>query len=330
MSDLLERFLRYVKVESTAVEVTTDYPSSPGQLEMGRMLAEELTAIGAQNVSQDEFGIVMATVPGNVDGAPTIAWFAHVDTAPDYTAKNVNPIVLKNYDGKDIVLRGDKTKMIREANTPELPALKGKTLITTDGTTLLGADDKAGVAVIMTAAARLLENPGIPHGPIRVVFTCDEEVGRGTSKLDLAKINATCGYTLDGDSAGKIENETFSADGAVVTFTGVNIHPGLATGKMINALRAAGTFLGQLPHDASPEKTSAMQGFIHPYLFEGNVEKATVRFILRSFSTQELKSQAETLRGIAEQVRKQFSGIKIEVDVKEQYRNMREYLEKEP
>ena len=253
MDTLLDRFCRYVKVETTAVEQTDAYPSSAGQLELGKMLTEELHALGLADVSMSEHGIVMATVPATVDGAPTIAWLAHLDTSPEASGKNVQPIVHENYDGRDIVLPGGgeaalrSSRVIRVDETEELAGLKGKTLITTDGTTLLGADDKAGVAVVVTAAARLMSQRELKHGPVRIVFTCDEEVGRGTDKLDLAKIDATCAYTLDGEAQGSIENETFSADLAMVTITGRNIHPGLATGKMINAIRLAGLFVSRLP-----------------------------------------------------------------------------------
>ena len=330
MDELLARFCRYVKIESTAVEQTDAYPSSAGQIEMGRLLADELRALGLIHVEHDHNGIVWATVPGTVDTAPTIAWFAHVDTAPDYTAKGVKPIVHERYDGRDITLPGDPTKVIRVADSPQLRELKGKTLITTDGTTLLGADDKAGVAVIMTAAAELMADRSRRYGPIRIVFTCDEEVGRGVNKVELNKIDSICGYTLDGEAAGLIENETFSADGAVVTFTGVNIHPGLATGRMINALRAAGHFLAMLPAELSPEKTSERQPFIHPYITEGNVSEAKVRLILRSFETADLERQAALLRDLAARVHERVPGVRAHVEVKQQYRNMREYLSKEP
>lgn len=330
MSTLLERFCRYVQVETTAVEQTTDYPSSKGQLELGRILAEELRAMGLKDVEHDAHGLVWATVPGNVPGAPTIAWLAHVDTSPDYTAAKVKPIVHKNYAGDDIALPGDPTKVIRVSETPHLASYRGKTLITTDGTTLLGADDKAGVAVIMTAVAALLADRARQHAPIRIIFTCDEEVGRGVNKIELSKIGAVCAYTLDGEAHGLIENETFSADGAVVTFRGVNIHPGLATGRMVNALRAAGLFLSRLPRDLAPETTSDRGGFIHPYGIEGGVGEAKLRLILRSFETLALGAHASLLQRIAQQVEAEMPGCKVSVEVKTQYRNMREYLAKEP
>lgn len=331
MDTLLDRFIRYVKVETTAVEETKDYPSSPGQLDLGRILADELKALKLENVSMDEHGIVMGTIPGNVPGAPTISWLSHMDTSPEFTAKNVKPIIHKNYDGKDIQLPGDPTRVIRVDETEGMAALKGKTLITTDGTTLLGADDKAGLAAIMTASAHLMAHPEIKHGPIRIVFTCDEEVGRGTDKLDLAKIGATVAYTLDGDGEAGLENETWSADVAIVTITGKNIHPGYAKGRMINAIRLAAQFVERLPwHRLAPETTEGRDGFMHPYIIEGGVPETKVRVLLRSFVTAELAEQAKVLQSAADTIMAEHPGARINIEVKEQYRNMIEYLEKDP
>ncbi len=331
MDSLLDRFCRYVKVETTAVEETENYPSCPGVLELGRMLADEMRALKLEGISQDEAGIVMGTIPGNVAGAPTIAWLAHQDTSPEASGKDVKPNIIRNYDGRDITLPGDSSKVIRVADTPELAELKGKTLITSDGTTLLGADDKAGIAVIMTAAAHLMAHPEIQHGPIRVVFTSDEEVGRGVDKVDIKKIDATCAYTLDGSGSGELENETFSADLATVTITGYNIHPGLATGRMINAIRLAGEFLSRMPWQRlAPETTAGRDGFLHPYVIEGGVPEVKLRILLRSFETAELAGQAEILRQIAATVRAEHPRACIDVDVKRQYRNMKEHLDKEP
>ncbi len=331
MDILLDRFLRYVKVETTAVEQTDKYPSSTGQLELGKTLAAELAALGIKDAGVDEHGIVMGTVPATVEGAPTIAWISHMDTSPEFTAKNVKPVVHRNWNGKDIVLSGDPSKVICVAETKGLAELSGKTLITTDGTTLLGADDKAGVAVIMTAAAHLLSHPEIRRGAIRIVFTCDEEVGRGVDKLDLKKIDAVCGYTLDGESIGELDNETFSADLAVVTITGRNIHPGLATGKMVNAIRLAGVFLSRMPWQRlAPETTANRDGFLHPYVIEGGVHEVKVRILLRSFVTAELADHAVVLRRVADSILVEHPQAKINIEVKKQYRNMREALENEP
>ena len=331
MDTLLNRFCRYVKIETTSVEETDKYPSSEGQRELGRMLVEELQSLGLIDVSVDKYGIVMGTIPATAKTAPTIAWLAHMDTSPEASGKNVKPQIVKNYNGKDLVLPGDKSKVISVAETKGLAELKGKTIITADGTTLLGADDKAGVAVIMTAAAHLLANPGIKHGPIRVVFTCDEEVGRGCDKVDIKKINATCAYTLDGEAEAGLENETFSADLATVTITGKNIHPGFAKGVMINAIRLAGVFLTRMPWQRlSPEMTADRDGFLHPYVLEGGVPEAKIRILLRSFDTAELKDQAKILKNIAATIMAEFPGAKVDVKVNKQYRNMVEHLKKEP
>jgi len=328
---LLDRFCRYVKVETTSVEDTDKYPSSPGQLELARMLADELRALKVQDVSVSEYGIVMGTIPGNVTGAPTIAWLAHQDTSPEASGKDVKPLIHKNYDGQDIPLPGDPSKVIRVDETTGLAELKGKTIITSDGTTLLGADDKSGIAVIMTAAAELLSQPNLKHGPIRIVFTGDEEVGRGTDKADHNKINATCAYTLDGESAGELENETFSADLATVVITGVNIHPGLATGRMVNAIRLAGQFLSRLPwHRLAPETTGKRDGFLHPYVIEGGVPAVKIKILLRSFVTAELADEAKIVQNIAATLAAEHPKAKIDVNVTKQYRNMLEHLEKEP
>lgn len=331
MKSLLDRFCRYVKVDTTAVEDTKSYPSCPGQFDLGKILAEELRALKLDSVSVDEHGIVMGTIPGNVPGAVTIAWLSHMDTSPEAAGKDVKPIIRENYDGKDIALPGDPSKVIRVAETKELAGLKGKTIITSDGTTLLGADDKAGIAVIMTAAEGLMANQDLKHGPIRVVFTCDEEVGRGTDKVDLKKIDATVAYTLDGESEGDLENETFSADLAVVTITGYNIHPGLATGKMINAIRLAGLFVSRMPWQRlAPETTAKRDGFLHPYVIDGGVDQVKIRILLRSFVTAELAQQAEILKNVAASVLAEHPKAKIDIDVKKQYRNMIEALKKEP
>jgi tripeptide aminopeptidase len=331
MDTLLDRFCRYVKVETTSVEDTDKYPSSPGQLELARLLADELRALKVQDVSVSEAGVVMGTVPGNVPGAPTIAWLAHQDTSPEASGKNVKPNIIKDYDGKDITLPGDKSKVIRVDETTGLAELRGKTIITSDGTTLLGADDKSGVAVIVTAAAELLSKPNLKHGPIRIVFTGDEEVGRGTDKVDIKQINAACAYTLDGESAGELENETFSADLATVIITGVNIHPGLATGRMVNAIRLAGQFLTRLPwHRLAPETTCKRDGFLHPYVIEGGVPEVKIKILLRSFVTADLAEEAKIVHNIAATLAAEHPKAKIDVNVTKQYRNMIEHLETEP
>lgn len=328
---LLDRFCRYVRVHTEAVEGAPTYPSSAGQLELGRMLLGELREIGLSDAGQSEFGIVTATIPATVPGKPTTAWIAHVDTSPETTGKNVKPTVHQNYDGKDVVLPGDPSKVIRVSDSPDLLACVGKTLITSDGTTLLGADNKAGLAVIMEAAAYLAKHPEVPHGPIRVVFTCDEEIGHGVDHVDPKEIGAVVGYTLDGMAQGEIEAETFSADKAHVTVRGVNIHPSIARGRMVNAIRLAGLFLDRLPRTTlTPESTEGRQGFIHPYRIDGGVAETHIHCLLRDFVTARLGEQAELLRVIARTIEAEYPGAKIEVKVEAQYRNMADGLRAEP
>jgi tripeptide aminopeptidase len=327
---LLDRFCRYVKVETTSDENVQEYPSSPGQLVLGKMLVEELRALNLIDVNQDENGQVMATIPGNVAGAPTIAWLAHLDTSPEVSGKDVKPIIHRNYDGREIVLPGDPSKIIRPEETTELADLVGKTLITSDGTTLLGADDKAGVAAIMTAADQLMSDPSLEHGPIRILFTVDEEIARGTDKVDVESVGAVCAYTLDAEGQGEIENETFSADKAEVTITGINIHPGWAKNKMVNAVRLAAEFLVLLPKDMAPETTEGREQFIHPDVMSGNVSEVKIRMILRSFETADLAVQAELLRHAAKTVMEANPRAEIKVDIEKQYRNMLEDLAREP
>jgi tripeptide aminopeptidase len=332
MNTLLDRFCRYARIYTQADEASKTYPSTPGQLELGRLLAEELRGLGLRDAAQDENGIVLATIPATVRHAtPAIAWIAHVDTSPETSGRNVNPIVHADYDGRDIVLPGDPSKVLRTADNPDLAALKGKTIITTDGTTLLGGDDKAGVAVIMEAAAQLLARPEIPHGPIRVCFTCDEEIGHGVDHLDLKKLDAVVGYTLDGKGTGEIDNETFSADLAVVTIRGTNIHPALAKGRMVNAIRLAGLFLERLPRlTQAPEATEGREGFLHPYRIEGGVAEVTLRVLLRDFDTPKLAERAEVLRTVARTLTAEYPSASVEVNVTPQYRNMADGLAKEP
>lgn len=332
MSALLDRFLRYVRIDTQADDRTTAYPSSPGQLVLGQLLRDELRALGLADARQDEHGLVFATVPGNVPGAPTIAFNAHVDTNPENSGKDVNPQVIRNYAGGDITLPKDTTKVIRVADNPELTALVGKTIITTDGTTLLGADDKAGLAVIMEAVRTLVENPSIPHGPVAVVFTCDEEIGRGVLHLEPAMLGgAVAAYTLDGAGTAEIEDETFSADAATVTITGVNIHPSIAKGRMTNAVRLAGMFLDRLPkRRMSPETTAGREGFLHPLTIEGGVGEVKIGFLLRDFDTPQLAVQADLLRELARQVEREYPEARVKVDVRKQYRNMRDGIAKEP
>jgi tripeptide aminopeptidase len=328
---LLERFLRYVRIDTKADEKSSTYPSSPGQLVLGAMLRDELLALGLTDAVQNEHGLVFATVPGNVPGAPTVAFNAHVDTNPENSGKDVNPQVIRNYAGGDITLPKDPSKVIRVSENPELNGLIGGTIVTTDGTTLLGADDKAGLAVIVETARTLVENPAIPHGPVRIVFTCDEEIGFGVKHLEPAQIGAVVAYTLDGMGSGEIEAETFSADAATVTITGVNIHPSIGKGRMVNAVRLAAMFIDRLPkRRMSPETTDGRDGFLHPLTIEGGTGQVKIGFLLRDFDTAQLAVQAELLREIGRQVERDYPEAQVRVDVRKQYRNMRDGIAKYP
>ena len=331
MQTLLDRFIRYVKIDTKADENATAYPSSPGQLVLGKMLRDELLALGLTDARQDEHGLVFATIPGNVPGAPTIAFNAHIDTNPENSGKDVNPQFIRNYAGGDITLPKDPSKVIRVAENPDLKDVIGKTVITTDGTTLLGADDKAGLSVIMEMARTLMENPSIPHGPVKIVFTCDEEIGKGVLHLEPSQLGAVAAYTLDGAATAEIEDETFSADAAKVTIKGVNIHPSIAKGRMTNAIRLAGMFLDRLPKRLlSPETTDGRQGFIHPLTIDGGVAEVKINFILRDFDTAQLAVEADILREVGRQIEREYPEAKVLVETRKQYRNMKDGISKEP
>jgi tripeptide aminopeptidase len=333
---LLGRFLRYVQIDTTANENAASYPSSPGQLVLGKLLADELREMGLKDVEHDQHGLVWATVPASVkppgdQPLAVVAFNAHVDTSPETTGTNVKPHVIRNYAGGDIPLAGDATKVIRVADNPELTTLIGKTLITTDGTTLLGADDKAGVAVIMELAHTLIEHPQIPHGPVRLLFTCDEEIGHGIDHVDLGKLGATVCYTLDGQGAGEIDTETFSADLATLNVRGVNIHPSIGKGRMVNAVRAAAALVNRLPRaELSPETTDGREGFLHPYTIEGGVAAVKIKILLRDFEAAELTAKADLLRKKAAEVMAEIPGCQIDVHITRQYRNMKGGLVQEP
>ena len=332
MESVLERFLRYVKIDTQSDEDSSTYPSTARQLELCRMLAEECRMLNLDGVEMSEFGIVTATVPANVSHhAPAIAWLAHVDTSPEFSGRDVRPVLHKNYDGRDIVLPGDSSRVIRVEDNPALKSLAGGTVVTTDGTTLLGADDKAGIAVIMAAAEYLLDHPEISRGPIRICFTCDEEIGLGVEKVDVSKLDAVCGYTLDGEGQGRIDCETFSADGAVISVDGINTHPSEGQGAMVNAIRILSKFLAALPTDRlCPEVTSGRQGFIHPYDVNGGVASASAKLILRDFETDRLVEYASHLESIADDLRREYPRAQIRVDVRKQYRNLGDGLQSEP
>ena len=298
---------------------------------MARLLRDELLAMGYADARMTDFGIVHATIPATVDGVPVVALNSHVDTSPEFSGKNVRPQVIRDYPGGDIVLPADPSRVITVADSPELAALVGKTIITTDGTTLLGGDDKAGVAVIMEVARLLAADPTIPHGVVKIVFTCDEEIGKGVLHLDPSDLGADVAYTLDGAGTGEVEGETFSADKATVTIRGVNIHPALAKGKMTNAVRLAGMFLDRLPTRVlAPEVTDGRDGFLHPYHITGGVPEAVVLILLRDFDTGKLADYADLLQAIARQLETEYPEAAVTVKVTQQYRNMRDGMAKEP
>ena len=331
---LLERFLRYVRLNTQSDEHSTTSPSTASQLVLSRMLADECRALGFQEVTCSEHGIVMATVPatGAVQ-APVIVWNAHVDTSPEYSATNIQPIVHRGYRGGDVKLphNGLVLRLDENPRLAELAAGGEWTLITTNGTTLLGADDKAGIAEIMTAAAYLMAHPEVPHGPIRVCFTVDEEIGRGTQNLDYEQLGGVCGYTLDSGGVARIDYETFSADLAIVTVHGINTHPSVGKDRMVNATRILSQFIARLPVDRlSPETTAGRDGFLHPYAIEGGVATASCRIILRDFETAQLTTYADLLRKIATDLEGEHPWARVTVETRSQYRNMGDGLKREP
>ncbi len=326
---LLKRFLRYVRVGTGADPTSQTYPSTTSQHKLGGILCEELIAMSVDGAHQDDHALVWGTVPATVPNAPTVALVAHLDTSPESPNDDVKPQVIESYPGGDLSLGSGVA--IEVASCPSLEELIGKTLITTDGTTLLGGDDKAGVAIVMELAHTLIEHPEIEHGPVRVLFTCDEEIGRGTDKIDLQKVDAMVAYTVDGGGAGVIDEETFSADACSVRFIGHNIHPAIAKDRMVNALRSASDFVAQLPRThQTPETTDDREGFIHPHSMEGGVGEATVELILRSFDAEDLDAYADQIQQLAQSVATQTPGIQVEVVRKRQYRNLRDGLRELP
>ena len=329
---VVDRFQKYVKYETTSDEESTTFPSDTKQLELSKYLVDELKSIGMKDVEMDQYGYVMATLPSNTNkDVPVIGFIAHVDTSPAVSGKDVNPIIHKNYQGGDIVLPKDTTKIIDAANNPELKDMIGFDIITTDGTTLLGADDKAGVAEIIDAMNYLITHPEEKHGIIKVCFTPDEEVGRGTEKFDVAKFGAKYAYTIDGSTRGEVETETFSADAVIIKFNGKNVHPGYAKGKMINAIKMAAAFLEMLPKDSlSPETTEKMEGYVHPTSTNGNETQTVVKFIIRDFKADKLKEYEAQLKNLCEKTIAKFPGSSFDFEVIEQYRNMKYILDQHP
>src|SRR5215213_4681431 len=327
-----ERFMRYVQIDTQSDPLSQTHPSTEKQKNLSKVLVEELKSIGIKDAHLDEFGYVYATIPATTEKkVPVICFCSHVDTAPDASGTGVKPILHKNYDGKDIVLPDDTTQVITTKDHPYLNGKIGEDIITASGTTLLGADDKAGIAVILDMAAYFTSHPEAKHGTIKILFTPDEEIGRGVDKVDLKKLGADVGYTLDAGERGAFEDETFSADGVTVTFYGVSAHPGYAKGKLVNAIKVAAAFLQLLPKSSfSPETTDGREGFVHPIQINGIAEKASVSFIIRDFHTGKLKEYEDFLREKMAEAVEMYPGARGELTVKEQYRNMKEVLDHHP
>lgn len=327
--NIADRFMRYVRIDTQSNPNSSTHPTSEKQKDLSQLLRKELLGMGITDASTDEFGYVYATIPSNSGkkNIPAICFCAHVDTAPDCSGYNVKPIHHRYYDGNDIVLPDDASLVLNVNNSPYLKEHIGHGVITASGLTLLGADDKSGVAAVMEAAMYFMQNPAVKHGDIKILFTPDEEVGQGTAKVDMQKLGASFGYTLDGGEAGSLEDETFSADGATITINGVITHPGYAKDKLVNALKIAGAVLDALPkNEWSPETTEKMQGFVHPVAVNGIAEKATIQFIVRDFITANLAAHHNRLKTIAAEVVAQFPGATMEYSAQEQYRNMKEVL----
>lgn len=330
-NELLARLTAYAKVNTQSDDASDTCPSTPGQWDLLRMLVEELKTIGMQEVTIDENGYVMATLPANTDkDVPTIGFLSHVDTSPDFTGEGVNPQVVENYDGRDIILNKEQNIVLSPNEFPELKKVVGHTLITTDGTTLLGADDKAGVAEIMTAMAHLIRHPEIKHGKIRVAFTPDEEIGRGPHRFDVAAFGAKFAYTMDGAQLGELEFESFNAAEAKVYFHGKNVHPGSAKNKMVNSLKIAMEFQAALPQQEAPEHTEGYEGFYHLNSMQGNVEETMLHYIVRDHNREIFEARKEKMKQIAADLKAKYGEERVELTLKDQYFNMREKIEPVP
>lgn len=325
---LIQRLTTYAQMDTQSDENSETCPSTPGQLELGKHLVEECKAIGLQDVTMDENGYVMATLPSNTDkDIPVIGFLAHLDTATDFTGKNVKPQILENYDGQDIVLNEELDVVLSVAEFPELHEYKGHTLMTTDGTTLLGADNKAGIAEIMTAMAYLIEHPEIKHGKIRVAFTPDEEIGRGPHRFDVAAFGAKYAYTVDGGPLGELEYESFNAAAAKITIRGTNVHPGTAKGKMVNSAKIAMELNSRLPIKEAPEFTEGYEGFYHLLSIEGDVEQTRMSYIIRDFDRNSFEARKSTMQTIVAELKTKYGEKIVNLELKDQYFNMREKIE---
>lgn len=329
---VLERFLRYVQIDTQSDPASPSQPSTEKQKDLSRVLVKELLELGITDAHLDEHGYVYATIPATSNKqVPVVCFCSHVDTSPDCSGANVKPIVHRQYDGADMILPDDPSVVIRMSEHPDLRDQLGNDIVTASGTTLLGADNKAGVAAIMDAAAFLQAHPELPHGAIKILFTPDEEIGRGVDKVDLKKLGADFGYTVDGERLGTLEDETFSADAMVITIYGVASHPGFAKGKMEHALKIASELIARLPKDhLSPESTSGKEGFIHPTAFNGGLEKAVLQFIIRDFSDEGLVAHETFLKSLLDDVLKGYPNSRAEVEVHAQYRNMKQVLVQHP
>lgn len=331
-NQVAERFMRYVQIDTQSDPASTTFPSTSKQFDLSKLLVQELLALGVQDVELDENGYVYATIPSNTDkDVPVICFCSHVDTSPDCSGTGVKPLLHANYQGQDLVLPDDPQVVIKYSEHPDLAEQIGNDIITASGTTLLGADDKAGIAEIMEAARILIENPHIEHGTVKILFTPDEEIGRGVDYVNLERLGADFAYTMDGEKAGTIEDETFSADAATLTIHGVSVHPGFAKGKMQSALKIAGEVIANLPKDTlSPESTTEKQGFVHPTNMSGTVEKAEIGFIIRDHATSKLKDHVAVIEDVVENVLRNYPGCTYTIQVQEQYRNMKEVLDQYP
>lgn len=333
ISTVEERFIRYAKIDTEADPNSESFPSSEKQKDLAKVLVDELLALGVQDAEMDDWGYVFGTLPNNTgnDQLPSICYCAHMDTAPDCSGKDVKPIVHRNYDGNPITLPDDISQVITTDKHPYLKEKVGDDLITASGLTLLGADDKAGIAIIMDLVNHLINNPDIPHPNIRVLFTPDEEVGRGVDKLDMDKLKADYGYTLDGGVLGSLEDESFSADSVKITLQGISAHPGYAKGKMVNALKVVSEFVASLPKDEwCPESTEEREGFVHPVNISGGMESSEVSFIIRDHETSKLNEYEERLENLLKQTLSKYPKLEYTFEVKEQYRNMKEVLRDVP
>ena len=328
----LDRFLSYVKIDTQSSEESDTYPSTMKQLNLSKKLMEEMQDLGLEDIEQTEHGYVFATLPANVEhNVPVIGFLSHVDTSPEVSGENVNPIIHKNYQGGDIVLPNDKDQVITDDMNPAIHNCIGHDIITTDGTTLLGADDKAGIAEIMGAATYLLENPEIKHGKIRIAFTVDEEVGTGTDHFDVKQFGADFAYTMDGETVGEVEDETFCADTAIITVKGVNVHPGYAKNKMINGMKIAAEIIERLPKDTmSPETTEERQGYLHPHAFEGAVEHSKLTMLVRDFTVEGLHEKEKFLQDIVDEMNTKHAPAVVKLEIKESYRNMKYKIDEHP